>query len=585
MSSDKNTDEAKIEINAGDEEEEKVDATVVTKLLKDCPMDSVVLYSDRGEFTHLVEHEFEAPGMYDVCIEGMPGPGIMQADTLRVSGGVGNATVLEVSMKTRYDLDAEAKTLPDDVKAKKEEVDRIEAQLSDLQVQAQALSSSLHWLNAWSEDVANTPLSHAKGTNEGGVPFLSQEYIANVRNFTEFYAQEQERLAIQDAALSEEMDKKKKELERATIALHQASARLNSRHSVFIAVVSLQVTAAGKAAFHLVYRCTGCSWTSKYDCRVDENKHVQVTYFGAVKNTTGITWENTRLTLSTAEPAAGGEPPELDTAKVSFVPEVTFKAKRGFLGSKRSNDVDMFCDEAVPCECECECAEEEDYDAAPMNVIVAATKHGMTSCSFDIPRRCTIESDGEAHKVTIAIIDDIEANLEYILLPRLHDAVYVKAVCKNPRDFCFLEGPANIFVEGSFVATCPLEYTAPGQEFSFFLGPDKDLRVTYKVPTAVADKTGIFLKSNLDNFVGEIRVKNNKDVEVKLTVQDQLPRSSSSLITVTLVEPDIQQTPNVTIEERNLITWKKTVSAGQTEVLPIRFTVEYPKDKRITYTW
>jgi len=237
-------------------------------------------------------------------------------------------------------------------------------------------------------------------------------------------------------------------------------------------------------------------------------------------------------------------------------------------------------------ECECEEAVCEDLDEAPMKVVVAEAKHGMTSCSFDIPRRSTIESDGEAHKVTIAIVPDIDAKMEYLLLPRLHDSVYMKAVCKNPCDFCFLEGPANIFVEGSFVASCPMEYTAAGQEFSFYLGPDKDLRVVYTVPTAVADKTGIVFKNNLDNFVGEIRVKNNKDSEVKLTIQDQLPKSTSGEVTVTLVEPNIQQTPGVTIEEeRNLITWNKTVSSGQTEVFPIRFTVEYPKDKKVTYSW
>jgi len=209
----------------------------------------------------------------------------------------------------------------------------------------------------------------------------------------------------------------------------------------------------------------------------------------------------------------------------------------------------------------------------------------MTSCSFDIPRRATIESDGEEHKLTISVIPDIEPTFEYIILPRLHDAAYMKAVCKNPCDYCFLEGPCNVFVEGSFVSSFPLEYTAAGQEFTCFLGPDKDLRVTYRIPSSVADKTGIVFKNNLDNFVGEIRVKNNKEEEVKLTIQDQLPKSSSAEVTVTLVEPALPQTPGVTIEENNLITWKKAISPGQTEVFPIHFTVEYPKDERVTYSW
>jgi len=577
---------AEIVVDAKEEEEEHGDdAVAVTKMLKECAMDSVVLYSDRCEVTRVVEHEFDAPGLYDICIEGMPQS--MQKDSLRVSGGVGNATVLEVSMKTRVDPNAEAKTLPEDVKAKKEEVERIRAKLSELEVQNEALQASMKWLEAWSVDVANTPPSQAKTPKDGGVPFLSEDYIANVRNFTKFYAEEQERLATQDAALKEEMGKTKEELARASMALDQATRRMNATHVVSIAVVSLQVSKAGKAAFHLVYRCRGCSWSSKYDLRVGDEKKVEVTYFGAVVNSTGETWDNTRLTLSTAEPAAGGEPPELETAKVSFVPLPVVEKKESRFKAKRMMKSNA-CDEMM---CECECAMLPDdslmaqEEEAPMEVFVAETKRGMTSCSFDIPRRTTIESDGEAHKVTIAVVPDIESKIEYLLLPRLHDAVYMKAVCKNPCDFCFLQGPSNVFVDGSFVAKCPMEYTAAGQEFSFFLGPDKDLRVVYRTPSSVADKKGIVFKNNLDTFVGEIRVKNNKDTEVKLTIQDQLPKSTSSEVTVTLVEPAIPQTPNVTIEERNLITWNKTISAGQTEVFPIRFTVEYPKDKKVTYSW
>jgi len=563
---------------SADEEENAEEAIVVTKLLRDCPMESVMLYSDRCEVTRVVEHVFDKPGLYDICLEGMPGSA--QTETLRVSGGFGNATVLEVSTKRRFDQDAEAKTLPEAVKAKKETVKQLEAKVGDLQVRKSALDTSAKWLEEWSQDVANTPLGQVKSKGAGGVPFLSEEYITNVRNFTEFYATEHERIAREDAALREEMQVAMEELKRAKDDLNVTTRRMNAGHVVIIAVISLQVTAPGEAGFHLVYRCTGCRWTSKYDCRVDENKNIQVTYYGAVTNSTGETWQNTRLTLSTAEPAAGGEPPELETAKVSFLPEVVkTRAKASFMSRSAKGSAPM--DEDLCCVEECA---EEEAEPMVMNVVVAETKRGMTSSTFEIPRRTTIESDGESHKVTIAVVPDIEAKIEYLLLPRLHDSVYMKAVCNNPCDFCFLEGPCNVFVEGSFVATSPMEYTAAGQPFSFFFGPDKDLRVDYMVPTSVADKTGIF-KNNADTFTGEIRVKNNKDKEVKITIQDQLPKSSSEEIKVTLVEPDVQQTPSVSIGERNLITWVKTISAGQTEVFPIKFTVEYPKGKEIEYHW
>ena len=41
----------------------------------------------------------------------------------------------------------------------------------------------------------------------------------------------------------------------------------------------------------------------------------------------------------------------------------------------------------------------------------------------------------------------------------------------------------------------------------------------------------------------------------------------------------------VTIEERNLIQWVKVIAPGQTEVFSISYTVDYPKDKQVEYTW
>ena len=45
------------------------------------------------------------------------------------------------------------------------------------------------------------------------------------------------------------------------------------------------------------------------------------------------------------------------------------------------------------------------------------------------------------------------------------------------------------------------------------------------------------------------------------------------------------QSQGVEIGERNLITWTKTLAAGQTSVFPIKFTVEYPKDRELIYRW
>ena len=542
-------------------------------------MDSVVVYTDQCEVTRVVTHDFEEAGLYDVCVEGLLGT--MLTDTLRVLGGVGSATVLEVSTRQDFDAAGDAKTLPADVQEKQAAVDALRAQRDELALERDALEASQKWLDGWSDNVAQTPVSQAQGGADAG--FLSADYIENVRGFTAFFAEEQTRLLTEGAALDRRLAAVREQLAAAEGELHAAQARAQQRSTVTSAVVALQVAAPGTAAFSLVYRAVGCHWAARYDCRLDAAQRVQLTFYGAVTNGTGETWDGARLTLSTAEPAAAGAPPVLRPALVSFAdPAPVPPAHAPVPLPMPRPEPAMFARRAKGR------AGPEGLGAAKakaMGVATAEARRGATSCSFDVARRTTVPSDGEAHRVTVAVVPDIAAALEYHVLPRRQPAAYIKAVCTNPCGFCLLDGPCSVFNESSFVSASAMKYTAAGEPFAFFLGPDPDVAVAYRAPTALADRAGLVFRSNVDSFEGEVRVTNNKDRDVRLVVQDQLPKSDAGDVTVTLVEPALPQTPGVEIGERNLITWTRTLAAGETSVLPIKFTVEYPKDRELIYRW
>ena len=549
-------------------------------------MESVVVYTDQCEVTRVVTHEFAAAGLYDVCVAGMPG--MVLTDTLRVLGGVGSATVLEVSTRQDYDAAGAADALPADVRARQAAVDALRAQCDELELQRGALAASQTWLDGWAENVARTPVSQAEGgaaapTDTG---FLSEAYIANVRDFTAFFAEEQTRLLGEAGALDRRLAAVRAELAAAEGELRAAQARAQQRDVVTTAVVALRVAAPGAAAFRLVYRTAGCRWAARYDCRLDAAQRVQLTFYATVTNGTGETWDAARLTLSTAEPAAGGAPPVLRPALVSFadpapapaplppppapVPMARFaKQSRAAPGGAGAG---AGAEGAVAC-------------CAAMEVATATARRGTTSCAFDVARRTTVPSDGAAHRVTVAVVPALAATLEHHVLPRRHAAAYLKAVCTNTCGFCLLDGPCSVFHESALVSTTAMRYTAAGEPFAFFLGPDPDVAVTYRAPTALADTAGLVFRSSVDSFEGEVRVRNNRDRDITLVVQDKLPKSDSGDVTVTLVEPSVPQTPGVEIGEHNLITWKKTLSAGQTSVLPIKFTVEYPKGRELIYRW
>ncbi len=67
----------------------------------------------------------------------------------------------------------------------------------------------------------------------------------------------------------------------------------------------------------LSYIVQNANWSPSYDIRVKtENYTTQLVYYGIIVNNTGDDWKEVDISLSTAQPAVGGNPPELSTLKV-----------------------------------------------------------------------------------------------------------------------------------------------------------------------------------------------------------------------------------------------------------------------------
>ncbi|KAH6893659.1 mucoidy inhibitor A [Coprinopsis sp. MPI-PUGE-AT-0042] len=82
------------------------------------------------------------------------------------------------------------------------------------------------------------------------------------------------------------------------------------------------------------------------------------------------------------------------------------------------------------------------------------------TASFTVPGKMTIPSDNASHKVTIAQIP-AEADMEWVCVPKRDSRVYLKAKVKNNSEYTLLQGPANIYVDGSLVARSNLPFPGP----------------------------------------------------------------------------------------------------------------------------
>lgn len=70
------------------------------------------------------------------------------------------------------------------------------------------------------------------------------------------------------------------------------------------------------------YQVSQACWSPSYDVRVwvddDEAPHLEIGYYGLVKQNTGEDWNNCSLILSTATPSVGGSPPRTPSSIVKY---------------------------------------------------------------------------------------------------------------------------------------------------------------------------------------------------------------------------------------------------------------------------
>jgi len=110
-------------------------------------------------------------------------------------------------------------------------------------------------------------------------------------------------------------------------------------------------------------------------------------------------------------------------------------------------------------------------------VIVGGDK-GSVTATFRIPGYIDVPSDAQQHNVTISSLE-FAVPLLWHTIPKIDARVYMEAKIKNESEYTFIPGAANVYVDGSFVATTSVPSVSPQETFNCVLGLDSSLRVTY----------------------------------------------------------------------------------------------------------
>lgn len=537
---------------------------------------AATVYTDGAIVTRTAHLDLPA-GQTELAFEKLPAA--LVDESLQVSGrGTAGVTILDVDARTTFVAaasDPRIKSLEDEITAVQTKVRALDDRAAVLD-QQRALLDKI-------ESAVTAPPAKDASTPRPSVDDWQKLLTFADENLGKFAAEQQT------------LDAQRKELQARITAL---TAQLNNLRgqggggrSYKTVTVRVAAAAAGSLDLTLAYALPGASWRPAYDARLhSEERVVELTYFGIVRQATGEDWKNVALTLSTARPSLGGGAPELQPWIVDAEEERQKAVEMANMRAKAFKELaaadarrQTFNQDAAGKVADLPSSVNGVPPELAAELATAAVSNTVTSASFKIPVAATILSDNAPQKVGIATAR-LPARLQYQATPRALEAAFLSAYATNSTDFPLLAGSMNAFLDDSFVAASSLNTVMPGEKFELALGADEGIAIKRKVVNRFTEDTGLVSKGKRITYEFLVTITNNKKTAQHIVFKDLVPVSRNEKIVVKLLAPAERDlsTPDapkeVSREADGKLVWRLDLKPGEKREVPLKFSVEYPAD-------
>ena len=379
------------------------------------------------------------------------------------------------------------------------------------------------------------------------------------------------------------------------------------------AVVSVGQSIAASAEVTLRYLVGNAGWAPRYAVRADvESGALTIEYDAEIRQATGESWNDVKLTLSTAQPtrrAAPGDVPPVYVDVVVPMPVVASMAmdapaampgapaparrdlrKAGRPGGPGGYGGTGGVEGGEPMTGAPEALVENKSMAAAF-ADASAVQTG-TVVSFPLARAVTIPSDAQrSRKQRIATVD-AKPSFVHVARPLVESAVYLKAVAANASQYQFLAGPATVFLGGDSVGSTTLPDLAPGAEMTFWLGTDRRIEAKRVIVKKDTSEKGVFDKADVTKWEYRIDLTSTDAKPVTVELVDRMPVSRNEQIKVELKDvsqPVVTDAKYVADEKpQGILKWlvqlPARAEAGKPATKSVSWTVLVSKPKDVNMT-
>lgn len=308
---------------------------------------------------------------------------------------------------------------------------------------------------------------------------------------------------------------------------------------------------------NLKYIVGGAAWTPQYDIHSEgSDKGIKLDYNANLMNQSGESWEDVKITLSTADPLQSHELPNIQPWYVNF--------GGGSGNENRQRQVSK------------EEAQSQYGDVKILdNVMYKEILVSNVSVDFPISGTFTIPSDSKPYRLEVATYD-LPASFKYHAIPKVDNDAFLVAQLTGWEKLNLIQGPSSIYFRGTYIGKAYIDPQTYDDTLNISMGRDNKVIVN-RVKVEDKDAQKVIGTHKKETYTYRISIKNANATPISVELNDQVPISQNSEITV-----EIHEISGAAREEfSGKLTWNIDLKAGESREFLISFTVKYPKGKSV----
>lgn len=394
--------------------------------------------------------------------------------------------------------------------------------------------------------------------------------VITAEDITEVADMVKERLKASGYKLIE-LNAKDAQLQRTIQALNQrlSSIQANSANNPSVIDLVLLAKTEGKSDIRFSYFVPNAGWTPTYDLRAEDiSSPIDFSYKAQVYQSTGLDWEDVKLTISTGNPSVAGNLPTLNPWWLYMYDP----AQTRFKAEDRKAKYRMA--EAAPAAV---ARDDEGYTQSSLynggltSASYTQTNSNTVNTEFSISIPYDIPSDNQAVEVVMQH-ESFKAEYRYMCVPKLDQSAYLMASMTNWAQYGLMPGESNIYFKGTYVGQGFIDPALANDTLQVNMGRDNSVVVRKEMVKDFC-KNGNWAGKKWVTKAYKITVKNQKTVPIKIEIIDQLPKTNNNDVEVVTEEISGAKCD----VEKGELRWVLDLNAGQSDERIMRFTVKYPR--------